>query len=96
MAIVIEEEKREINWFTAVSIIFIIGLVGAAAYYLFFISPPSIDVVFPLRIQSLSRLAEIEFDPQKVFAHPIYETLRQNIPPLTVTPITGRSNPFTP
>ena len=39
MAIVIEEEKRIINWFAVLVVMAIFAIIGVAAYYLFFINP---------------------------------------------------------
>ncbi|MEE8131877.1 MAG: hypothetical protein V3T98_02425 [Candidatus Paceibacterota bacterium] len=95
MAIIIEEEKRKINWFAIVINIFLIALLGTVIYYLFFTQLPLIEVVLPIRVQSLSQLANIEFDPQRLFSHPIYDILQQIIPSLSVTTST-RTNPFMP
>lgn len=96
MAIIIEQEKRKINWFAVITVIFIIALLTVASYYLFFTATPSIEAVFPIRVQSLSELAQTEFDPQKIFSHPIYNTLQQIIPLLSVSTTTVRDNPFLP
>lgn len=95
MAIVIKEEKSRINWFTIIVSIFLAAFIGTAIYYLFFISPPLIETVIPIRVQSLSELAQIEFNPQKIFSHPVYGTLKLFVPSLIVSTST-RTNPFIP
>lgn len=95
MAIVIEGEKKRINWFGAIAVVLAVGLLGAAIYYLFFVKPASIETVFPLQVQSLSELALIEFDSQKTFSHPVF-SLQKFIPPLSVGTTTPRVNPFMP
>ncbi|MEK7555313.1 MAG: hypothetical protein AAB516_00610 [Patescibacteria group bacterium] len=96
MAIIIKEEKSKINWFVIVVTIFLVAFIGTTIYYLFFISPPLIETVIPIRVQSLSELAQIEFNPQKIFSNPIYGALKQFIPSLSVSTTTIRINPFTP
>ena len=43
MAIIIEEEKRKINWFAVALIFSLVIMIGAAIYYLFFASTPLVE-----------------------------------------------------
>lgn len=50
MAIVIQEEKAPINWFSVIAIASGIGVIFLSGYYLFFVRPPLIEVVLPIRL----------------------------------------------
>lgn len=96
MAIIIKEEGKKRNLFTIVTTLLFVVLTSVVIYYLFFIKPPLIDVIIPLNVQSLNELSQIEFNPQKVFSHPVYNTLQQTVSSLSVSTTTIRENPFMP
>ncbi|MFH1346883.1 MAG: hypothetical protein ABIH10_01385 [Spirochaetota bacterium] len=93
MAIIIEEEKRKINWFPLILIISITGIVIILAYYLFFAQTPLIEKVIPQSIQSLKDLSGIKLSPEDVINNPKFQILRQYINPVESGPA-GKSNPF--
>jgi uncharacterized membrane protein YukC len=93
MAIVIEEEKREINWFSIGIIILIISTVIIAAYYLFFAPVPFIEKIAPARLQSLQDLSMIKLEPEAIVSSPNFQILRRYVNPIEIGPV-GKNNPF--
>jgi len=93
MAIVIEEEKRKINWLALGIIILIISTVIIAIYYLFFAPVPFIEKIAPARLQSLQDLSSINLEPEAIVNSPNFQILRRYVNPIEVGPA-GKSNPF--
>ncbi len=93
MAIVIQEEKRKINWF-ALSVIFsMAAIITAMIYYLFFIKPPLIEKVAPLKLQSIKEISSIKLDPEAVVNNPKFQILKQYAKPINIGQF-GKNNPF--
>ena len=95
MAISIEQEKKSRNWFSIMLIIIIAAVLIAGGYYLFFKKPELIEVVAPGRIQDLSQISQLEFDPQELLNSPEFKLLRQFGTDVEVSS-PGRNNPFQP
>ncbi len=95
MAISIEQEKKKTNWLNVILVIIIIGAIFIGSYFLFFKKPELIEVVVPGKFQSLSKLSEVEFNPQELLSSPQFKMLRQ-FQVETELPEPGRSNPFEP
>ena len=93
MAILIEEEKKKINWFALLSIIVVAGILFATVYYLFFINPESIEVIVPHRLKVLEQVEQIKFNPAEILDNPILRNLTQKVAPIIPEP-TFNSNPF--
>jgi len=93
MAIIIEEEKRKINWFALVIVVLIIATIVGATYYLFFAPTPLIEKVVPSSIQSLQILSNIKLQPELIINNPKFEVLKTYINPVEIG-ATGKSNPF--
>lgn len=96
MAIVIEEEKKPVNWFAMVIVFIILGIVGFGSYVLFFKKPELIEVVAPRQLQEIDRISELTFDPASVIDSPVFKSLRQYAADISKTQIPGRDNPFQP
>jgi hypothetical protein len=95
MAIIIEEQKRRINWFALALIVFVVAIIGAAIYYLFFASTPLVERVVPPRLQSLQELSLIELQPEKVISDSRFQILKQYVDPIEVpTSSIGKTDPF--
>jgi hypothetical protein len=95
MAIIIEEEKRKINWFNLAVGVFIVVLLAVAVYYLFFISPPLIEKVAPVRLQSLEELSSIKLEPEAILNNPNFQILKQYANPIEINEgLVGKVNPF--
>ncbi len=95
MAIVVEEEKKPVNWVALLTTIIIIVVLFLGAYFLFFKKPELIEVVVPGSLKEVSQLSQVSFDPDSVLSSPAFKLLRQY--GTAITPAaTGRSNPFLP
>ena len=95
MAIVIEEEKRKINWFALAVIILIIATIITATYYLFFAPTPLIERVAPARLQSFQEISNIRLQPEAVVNNPNFQILKQYVNPIEIqSGSIGKTNPF--
>lgn len=93
MAIVVEEEKKNINWITILSVAAGLAVAFFGAYYLFFKQPELIDVVVPAELERLRVISEAQFNPREVVDSPSFQGLRDFSGTLS-TPRTGKANPF--
>ena len=93
MAIVIEEEKRKINWFALGVIILIVAVLSGAIYYLFFTSTPLIERVVPPRLESIKELSSIKLQPEAIINDPHFQILKQYVNPVVIGAV-GKTNPF--
>ncbi len=96
MAIVLEEEKKPINWTTIIAIGFIILVIFIGGYYVFFQRPELIEVVAPVELQRISSLSSLQFKPEEVIEAPEFKMLRRYGGSFSVTSKVGRDNPFEP
>lgn len=98
MAIIIEEEKITnkagitslLGWF-----VMIVAL-GAAAYYLFFVSAPPAIITPPAGFSNITPITQLTINPQAVVTSPAFTSLTDTISAPTSTgpvPI-GRQDPF--
>ncbi len=95
MAIVVEEQKKSVNWVTILTMLVVIAVVFAGAYLLFFKKPELIEIVTPGGLEGVSEISKISFDPESVLSAPTFKLLRQyGTAPTPSTP--GRDNPFEP
>jgi len=93
MAIVVEQERKKINWFAVLLIIFIIAVLGGVIYYLFFISVPLIDKAVPVSLQSLKDLSAAHLQPETILNSSDFQLLRQYVNPIEIGAV-GKTNPF--
>jgi hypothetical protein len=95
MAIQIEQEKKQINWFNLILVALFIVILFLLTYFIFFKKPELIDVVAPGSLQSINQIAQIQLDPM-----PVVQTLNKyftgNYGSALNIPTPGRSNPFAP
>lgn len=70
MAIIIEEEKKEINWYALVVVVVIVAIIGIAAYFLFFVKPELAEVVIPSHLKELPEIVKIKLNPADIFENP--------------------------
>ncbi len=96
MAIVIEEEKKPVNWFAMIIVFIILGIIGSGSYILFFKKPELIEVVAPSQLQEIDRISALTFDPASVIDSPAFKSLRQYASEILQVQIPGRDNPFAP
>lgn len=93
MAILIEEEKKQINWFVLLGVFIVVIILGVTIYYLLFINPSSIDVIIPHTLKSLEQVEQIEFNPAEILDNPVLKNLSPKTDPITAEPAFN-SNPF--
>lgn len=95
MALLIQEEKRSINWFAALVGIFAVLAVGIGIYFLFFAPVPGIEIIVPVPLQSANKISGISIDPSTVINSPSFRSLRIYTGLPSVGQL-GRANPFLP
>lgn len=95
MAVIIDEEKKPVNWLTLGVAAVIVIIVFAGGYYLFFKKPQLIETVAPKELDRLNSLSQVSFDPSGVLNSSGFKALRQYTTP-SAPPAAGRDNPFEP
>lgn len=94
MAIVIEEEKREINWYALIIAVVVIAVIGATIYFLFFIKPELAEVVVPSRLKELPEIVKIKLNQADVFENSfVKNNLNKYVEPI-ISEGAYNSNPF--
>jgi len=93
MAIIIEQEKRKIQWFKILLTLAVIAAILSSTYYLFFAPLPLIEKVLPQNLQSIKDISNIQFKPEDVINNPKFQILKQYANPIVVGSV-GKSNPF--
>jgi hypothetical protein len=93
MAIIVEQEKKKINWFAMLLTIFLVAVVGGAIYYFFFVAPPLLDKIVPSSLQSLKDLSSAQINPETVLNSPDFQKMRQYVNPIEIGAV-GKLNPF--
>lgn len=94
MAIILEEEKKSVNWFGLIAGIAAALVLVIGGYYLFFKKPELIEVVAPGPLQKIETLSKVApLDPQAVVNSSNFRSLRDYTSPLP-KPVKGRANPF--
>jgi len=93
MAIIVEQERKKINWFALLLVIFLVAVIGGVIYYFFFVTPPFIDKVVPLPLRSLKDLSLAQLHPETILNSPDFQLLRQYVNPIEIGAV-GKLNPF--
>ncbi|MBI2591549.1 MAG: hypothetical protein HYW34_02640 [Candidatus Brennerbacteria bacterium] len=95
MAIIVKQDKEPINWFSVISWAIVIGIIFISGYYLFFVRPPLVDFVLPVKLAETVNLAKIKFDPAFLIESEVYKVLEKGeygtIPESSGL---GKPNPF--
>ncbi len=93
MAILMEEEKRKINWFTLAIVVAVVVILGLTIYYIFFISPSTIEVIVPSRLKLLQETEQLKFDPNEILNNDMLKNLKPQVAPVIPEPASN-INPF--
>ncbi|HVM76729.1 MAG TPA: hypothetical protein VMU07_01080 [Candidatus Paceibacterota bacterium] len=98
MAIVIEEEKSRSNIVRIIGWLVILGVVGAAIYYIFF-AQPQLAIIAPAgNLNAVAPIVESNIDPNQVLGSDAFKALKAApVPPVptsTGNSPSGRPNPF--
>ncbi len=95
MAIIVEQDKKPVNWFNVVVILTVVVVLFAVVYFIFFSKPELIDVVVPGSLNNIKQLSLVQVDPA-----PVVSTLNKyftgNFGTSLTIPAPGRPNPFLP
>jgi|SRR6185437_1752671 len=96
MAIIVEEEKRKSNIGMIVGWVVILGIVGAAVYYVFFAAPELIEIPATGALSTIAPIAQVSLHPEDVINSAGFTALKPGIPNPTSTgpSAVGRTNPF--
>lgn len=93
MAIIIQEQKKSVNWFAIVTVAIILFVILLSAYFLFFAAQPAIEVLIPPPLETAAEITKAQFDPAIVINSSDFRALRSYIGLPTVGSL-GRPNPF--
>lgn len=96
MAIVIEGEKKGVDWGFILGILFIVGIIGAAVIYLFFVNPETVQLLTTSPDQQrLSEFSKSKLRPEEVLNSTAFQALK-TVAPMTVPEESevGKVNPF--
>ena len=96
MAIIVEEEGNKSNAVSLLGWVIILGIIGAAVYYIFFVSPGASVITPPAGFEDITPIASVQFDPTAVIGSQSFQSLKQYITEPTSTGPTavGRPDPF--
>jgi hypothetical protein len=94
MAIIVEEEQRSPVSIVAVAAwLAIVGVVGAAVYYLFVKSPERASYTAPEQFKNTAVLSKVTLEPDRLMRSPAFQRLKQYIALPQPTKV-GRENPM--
>jgi hypothetical protein len=97
MAIVIEEEKSRVNLVNLGGWVVVLGVLGAAVYYLFFVAPEFVIVSPPADFQTITPIAQVSLHPEDVLNSASFQSLKSPsfaLPDPHGPNAVGRGNPF--
>lgn len=99
MAIIVEEEKRKINWAAIIGIFIIVVSIGTSVVYLFFVNPSQVEIFISPKLKSLSDFGQLEFNPDELMNNPSFKSLQSYVQfnvPQAGSPLVGKANPLIP
>ena len=93
MALIIEQNKRSINWFGILIFIFLLGVIVGGGYFLFFGPTPAIEILAPVALDTAESISNIRLDAGKIIESPVLKGFRDygTMPGVGTL---GRPNPF--
>lgn len=95
MAIVLEGERKKIDWGFIFGIAVVVGIIGSAIVYLFFVSPETVQQLTTPEQKTVDEFSKIDFRPEEILGGSGFQNLRTLAP--MVTPLEleiGKANPF--
>ncbi|MEK7138484.1 MAG: hypothetical protein AAB787_03180 [Patescibacteria group bacterium] len=96
MAIIVEEEKKNGGGFLGLlTWVILIGVIGFAAYYIFFKKAEIVDVVIPANFENINQITAKRIEPKEIEENPIFKSLVTD-PTYPTAAKVGRVNPFLP
>ena len=95
MAIILEENKKQVSWLFVISIILAFILVGLAVYYVFFKTPELFDkIILPKELEATKKFRNANVDISGIINDPVFKSLHTYVSDPLPGRI-GRINPFT-
>ncbi|OHB22731.1 MAG: hypothetical protein A2939_03925 [Parcubacteria group bacterium RIFCSPLOWO2_01_FULL_48_18] len=94
MAIIVKE-KRKLNWFALSLTVIALVFAGASTYFLFFKTPPLVEILQPTADIRRREISTIRLEPDKVLNNPLFQKLTR-VPLFLEPKEIGRANPFIP
>ncbi len=95
MAIIVQQEKKPVNWFNITIIAVFIVVLFLLMYFIFFKKPELVEVVVPAKLQNLSKISQAQLDPTPV-VNELNQYFSNNTNQQISIPTPGRTNPFQP
>lgn len=98
MAIVLEGEKKSIDWGFILGILCIVGIIGVAIVYLFFVNPETVQLLTTSpNQQRLAEFSKLKLKPEEVLNSPAFQALRTTATmPIPSEGEVGKINLFLP
>ncbi|MBI5732497.1 hypothetical protein HY967_00870 [Candidatus Jorgensenbacteria bacterium] len=95
MAIVVQEDKPQVNWVAILTTLLIVISMFVGGYYLFFKKPKTIEVILPKELLALEDYYKIkDFNP-KPSIDTLTKQFKRHATDVPLAPA-GRENPFQP
>ena len=96
MAIVVEEKERKSNLLGIIGWLVFVGILIAAAYYVFFVKPELVKIPAAGSLGTIAPIAQISLHPEAVLQNPAFQTLSSSVvlPSPSGPAAVGRTNPF--
>lgn len=95
MAIILEREKKNIDWSFLLGIVAVVGIVGIAVIYLFFVNPETVQQLTTPEQKTLDEFSKINFRPEEILNSAAFQNLRTIAPmPVPADGDVGKANPF--
>lgn len=95
MALIIEQNRRRVNWFGVFIFIFLLTVICGGGYFLFFGPTPAIEIIVPVQLDSAERISAVQLDAEAIMKNPVLNNFRDYGTAPGVGSL-GRSNPFLP
>ena len=96
MAILVEEDKKQVSWLFVIGIILAFVLVSLGVYYVFFATPELLDkITLPKELEATKKFKNANVDVSGIVSDPVFKSLRQYVEEPQVGRV-GRLNPFAP
>ena len=93
MALIIEQNRRRVNWFGIFVFLFLLTVIFGGGYFLFFGPTPAIEILAPVQLNSAEKIAEVTLDAETIMKNPVLNNFRDYGTAPGVGSL-GRSNPF--
>lgn len=95
MAIVLENEKKNIDWSFILGIMAVVGIVGSAIVYLFFVNPEAVQQLTTPEQKTIDEFSKLRFRPEEILNSAAFQGLRTVVPMVAPSDAEiGKLNPF--